>query len=128
MCYSLRYTCQTGKSSLLPVVLRYFLRHERPIVYHVSGTTFLFTPKGVYEIVSHNVTLFNRLHYRGMFALIDSGDDELQPPPILVDHRSRLFVVHAASPNPDRYKSWLKHKRGLMVIMNPPRFDEAYKM
>lgn len=109
-------------------MLRYFLCHERSIIYHIIGTTYLFTPKGVYEIIARGAIFFNLVRYRGMFALIDSGNDKTNPPPILVDQRSQLFVVHASSPEPERYKSWMKHRGGLMVIMNLPRFDEVYKM
>ena len=73
------------------------------------------------------ISFFDTKKFEGVVALIEvSGDEEL--PAALISKTVSLFPVQVSIPNPARYKTWVKQREALQLVMNPPSERELHRM
>ncbi|KAJ3511278.1 hypothetical protein NLJ89_g4195 [Agrocybe chaxingu] len=117
-----------GKSSFLIFMLLHCLVNRNRVVWASRGDVYVLNPNGVFTIRSgtHLRMYFNRPAYEGVLALVDSDEKSEEPDPGLV--HSRLFAVHATSPQQGRYKNWVKQRMAISLVMEPPTVDDMHAL
>jgi hypothetical protein len=73
------------------------------------------------------ISFFDMKTFEGVVALIEvSGDEE--PPSALIQETVSLFPVQVSIPNPVRYKTWVKQREALQLVINPPSERDIHRM
>ena len=116
----------TGKTFFL-----YFVLIER--ILDGRSTAFQWDPSRVVLLLNrHDVRTFPSAinfdpeGYPGTWALVDSNSSLVTPRSEFIDARSKFFVVQAASPRPERWKTWKKELTAEMAVMKPWSWEEIY--
>ena len=86
---------------------------------------FLFLDRNIVRVIPKNTYLDPRA-FPGVWALVDSNAGLVQPRGELVDSHSKFFVIQATSPQPIRWKAWMKHLSAQFAVMRPWSWEEIY--
>jgi len=111
----------SGKTTwLLYATIRLIQKGNEPFMLYFNSMLLLFYNSIVFEMVpfSSGVTVPRCKGHR-MFMLIDTDQQKGPPPDICTRSDGSVFPVHAASPNPIRYSSWM-NQRPLAVMIGMP--------
>ena len=112
-----------GKTTWLYFMFIYLVTRGEPVAFYKRGTTRVFHQGNVYK------TQVEREFPRGQapWCLIDSDLRNNTPPEYIIDSQSVVYPVQASSPNPTRYKSWVKQRSAKILGMRLWSEDDILK-
>jgi len=100
-------------------LLLHRLEHQLPTAIQVDpGRYFVFNQDGPAEYFTTEIAP----GLKECWALVDSNEHVLQPCPAFTIRAGR--VIQTSSPLPDRWKSWIKHASGGIIIADLPTVPE----
>ena len=112
-----------GKTTWLYFMFIYLVTRGEPVAFYKRGTTRVFHQGHVYK------TQVEREFPRGQepWCLIDCDHRNNIPPEYIIDSQSVVYPVQASSPNPTRYKSWIKERSAEILGMQLWSEDDIFE-
>jgi hypothetical protein len=107
------------------ILLERILNGEPTAFQRNSARTFLLLGTDDVRMIPNDVWM-NPREFPGAWALVDSNIDLVQPRTVFSDARSQYFVVQATSPQPVRWKAWMKQLSASMAVMKSWTWEEFY--